>query len=403
MTTATATIFPKTISNVDLLETARKIGPTLSQYVQEEESNRRPSRHVLNALRDAGFFRLFMPRSLGGIEADPLTTAKVVEEIATHNTTAGWSMMVANTSTWWCSRLSDKGIDALYSNGTDTLIAGAFHPPMRATPVENGYRINGRSPLASNVHEAQWIFVTAFVTERGEIKMNNGIPELIGVFMNVEDCEVLDTWHTMGMKGTDSNDVAANDVFVPAHLSYPLVPSFEPNRHYKGSLYQIPAICASIGSLIAPTALAVAQNAIRELKLLADKKIPFGSTVSIREKGSVQRKLGMAEAFVQSAHTHLYQVLSECWEKTREGKKLSLEERARLLLAVTHTNQTCLQAVELMYSAAGTSAIYTRNKLAGYFCDAQVIRHHGFANESRYETAAQIYFGLPPDLPVILF
>ena len=82
---------------------------------------------------------------------------------------------------------------------------------------------------------------------------------------------------------------------------------------------------------------------------------------------------------------------------------ITLEERASLLLAITHTNQTCLQAVELMYSAAGTSGIYTRNKLSGYFCDAQVIRHHGFANESRYETAGQVYFGLQPDLPVIVF
>lgn len=96
-------------------------------------------------------------------------------------------------------------------------------------------------------------------------------------------------------------------------------------------------------------------------------------------------------------------MLSECWHKTLAGEKLSLEERAALLLAITHTNQTCLQAVDLMYSSAGTSAIYTRNKLAGHFSDTQVIRHHGFANESRYETAAQIYFGLPPDLPVVVF
>lgn len=109
--------------------------------------------------------------------------------------------------------------------------------------------------------------------------------------------------------------------------------------------------------------------------MLAENKIPLGSAVSIREKGTVQRKLGMAEAFVQSSHAYLYQMLSVCWNKTLAGKKLSLEERAELLLAITHTNQTCLQAVDLMYSAAGSSAIYTRNKLAGYFCDAQVIRH----------------------------
>jgi alkylation response protein AidB-like acyl-CoA dehydrogenase len=149
--------------------------------------------------------------------------------------------------------------------------------------------------------------------------------------------------------------------------------------------------------------LSVARNAITELKAIADKKVPFGSAVSIRERGTVQRKLGEAEASVQSAQAYLYEVLSECWKKTQDAESFSLEERARLLLCVAHTNQTSLQAVELMYSAAGTSGVYRRNKLSGYFCDAQVIRHHGFANEGRYETAAQIYLGLQPDLPVIMF
>ncbi len=82
--------------------------------------------------------------------------------------------------------------------------------------------------------------------EQGQVKMNNGIPEVIGVFMNPEHCEIIDTWHTLGMKATDSNDVAANDVFVPDHLFFPLAPEFEPNQYYKGPLYKFAAIGASV-------------------------------------------------------------------------------------------------------------------------------------------------------------
>jgi alkylation response protein AidB-like acyl-CoA dehydrogenase len=282
-------------------------------------------------------------------------------------------------------------------------MAGAFHPPMKATPVDGGYVINGRSPLTSNVHEAQWIFVTAFVMENEQIKTNNGIPEIIGVAMKSGECEIVDTWYTIGMKATDSNDISVNNVTVPQHRSFALAPEFQPNKYYKGLLYKLPAIAASIASLISPVAIAVANNAIQELKLLADKKVPFASMVSIREKGTVQRKLGIAQANVRSSRAFLHQEISFCWNKTLAGERVSLEERAALLLAVTHTNQTCQQATELMYSAAGTSGIYLRNKLAHYFTDAQVIRHHGFSNESRYETAGQVYFGLQPDLPVIMF
>ncbi len=386
-----------------LFETAIEMGPVISQYIDEEENNRRLSKPVIKSLREAGFLRLFMPGSQGGHESDPLTVAKLVEEVARHNTAAGWSVMVANVSTWWCRALPEKGIEEIYKNGPDTIIAGAFHPPMMATPVEGGYRINGRSPLTSNVHEAQWIFVTALVIEQGQVKMNNGIPEIIGVLMNSGHCEIIDTWHTLGMKATDSNDVAANNVFVPDHLFFPLVPEFEPNKYYKGPLYKFAAIGASIASLIAPVALAVARNAIEELKGLAAKKTSFGSVAPLRERGAIQRKLGMAEALVQSSRVYLHTTIETYWNKTLSGEKLSLEDKAGLLLAATHTNQSCLQAVDLMYSAAGTTGIYTRNKLAHYFSDAQVIRQHGFANDSRYETAAQVYFGLQPDLPVLVF
>jgi alkylation response protein AidB-like acyl-CoA dehydrogenase len=78
-----------------------------------------------------------------------------------------------------------------------------------------------------------------------------------------------------------------------------------------------------------------------------------------------------------------------------------LEEKAGLLLASAHSNQSCVEAVELMYTSAGTNGIYLKNKLAHHFTDAQVLRLHGFMNESRYETAGQVYFGLRPDLPII--
>jgi len=400
----TETILDAPVFSVSsLYDELDKIADILKQNVSHEQENRRISPEVLNALRSAGFLRLFLPKSLGGLEVDPLTAAKLVEEVGKYNTTAAWAMMVANTAIWWCNRLPAAGVEEIFSDGADTFIAGAFHPPMKASPVDGGFIINGRTPLASNVHEAKWIFVTAFVMEGESMKFNNGIPEIIGVFMKADDCRIIDTWHTIGMKATDSNDISAEEVFVPHHLSYPLVPTFSPSIHYSGPLYRFPAIGASIASLITPVALAVARNAIDELKVLAKRKIPFASTVSIREKGSAQRKLGMAEAFVQSGRAYLHGELTSCWNKILKEETITLEERARLVLAVTHTNQTCHQAVDMMYSLGGTSGIYLTNTLSRYFTDAQVIRQHGFANESRYETAGQVYFDLPPDLPVIIF
>lgn len=389
------------VTEKDLVQRARDLAPLISQSIAEEENNGKLSATVVDALKNAGFYKLFLPKLLGGLEADPLTTAKVIEEVATHNTAAGWSLMVTNTTLFTAAHLPQKGIEEIFGNDPEAFIAGSVHPPTRATRVQNGYIINGRNPLVSNVHEAQWIFVLALIMEGDRLKMNDGHPEVIGVMMKATDCRIIDTWQTLGMRATDSNDVEAKDVFVPDHLSFPLIPEFNPGLHFGGPLYRFPAAGANIACLLAPVSLAVARNAINELKGLAEKKTPLGSMVPIRERGVVQRKLGRAEALVQSSRAFLHEKLATCWNKIVAGESITLEEKAGLLLAAAHTNQSCVEAVELVYTAAGTNGIYMKNKLAHYFTDAQVLRQHGFMNESRYETAGQIYFGLPPDLALI--
>ena len=389
------------ISTTQILDSINDLEPILSQHVEEEEKIGRLSAPVVEALRAGGFFKLFLPRSLGGLEVDPLTMAKIVEGVARYNTAAGWSLMVANTTLPMLSRIPQKGIEEIFNNNRDVFIAGSVHPPMMATRTEGGYLINGRNPLVSNIHEAQWIMVLALVMEGGQPKFTNGHPEILGIYMRAKECRILDTWTVVGMHATDSNDIEAKDVFVPDHRLCPIIPEFDAGSNFKGPLYKIPAACANVACLLAPVAIAVAQNAIDELKVLASKKTPLGSMVPLRERGVMQRKLGRAEALVQSSRAYLHEKIAQCWQKVIAGQSVSLEEKAGLLLAATYTNQSCVEAVELMFTAAGTSGIYLRNKLAHYVTDAQVLRQHGFMNESRYETAGQVSFGLRPDLPII--
>lgn len=399
----TLTFSPASAKDKNLVQVAGSLGSILGQHIAEEENNGRISAQVVRALKEAGFYKLFLPKSLGGHEADPVTVAKVVEEVAKHNTAAGWSLMVANSPLNMASRIPEKGVEEIFGSAPDAFIAGSVHPPMMATRADGGYLLNGRNALVSNVQEAQWIMVLGLVMEGGQPKVNDGHPEIIGAYLKANDCRVINTWNVLGMRATDSNDTEARDAFVPDQRVFPLNPEFHPGRHFEGPLYRFPAAGANIGCLLAPVSLAVARNAINELKVLAEKKTPLGSMVPIRERGVMQRKLGKAEALVQSSRIYLHGKLAECWNRVLAGATISLEEKADLLLASTHVNQSCIEAVELVYTAAGTNGIYLKNKLAHYFCDAQVLRQHGFMNESRYETGGQVHFGLSPDLPIITF
>lgn len=65
-----------------LLNTVRTLDPLIRKHADEAERNRRLSQPVVAALAEAGFFRLYMPRTLGGFETDPPTVYRVMEEIA---------------------------------------------------------------------------------------------------------------------------------------------------------------------------------------------------------------------------------------------------------------------------------------------------------------------------------
>jgi indole-3-acetate monooxygenase len=164
-----------TNADTTLIDTARQIAPVIREHNEEAERERRLSRPVLDALYETGLLRMFTPRSLGGLEVDPITRAFVIEEIAGHDSAAGWTL--TNPLDWahLCARLPDAGAEEIYSRGADILIAAQFGRPMMATPVEGGYRITGRAPFVSNCYDADWISVTAIVAE-GDQALEEGQP-----------------------------------------------------------------------------------------------------------------------------------------------------------------------------------------------------------------------------------
>src|SRR5215510_4878321 len=386
-----------------LIKAARRIAPLIRKHNEEAERERRLSPAVLAALHDAGLLRMCTPRSLGGLEADPLTRALVIEEISGHDTAAGWTL--ANPLDWayLCARLPDAGAEEIYSGGADVVIAAQFGRPMQATPAQGGYRITGRAPFVSNCHDANWIATTAAVMAGDPARTaDTGEPEVVMAYLPRDSCQVIDTWHVMGMRGTGSHDVAVTDVFVPTARTFPLVPEYTPGFHYQGPLYQFPLV-GIVASNLPPLLLAVARRAIEEVSALAQGKVPVAASTVLRERASAQAKLAQAEAILRAGRVLLYATLSDTWAAIVAGETLSLRHKADVLLAMTHAVQSAVQTVELMYRMAGTSGVYTRNPLERYFRDVEVLRHHAFGAETRYETVGQVYMGLPPDFPVLAF
>jgi indole-3-acetate monooxygenase len=386
-------------ADTSLIDTAREIAPIIQKYNQEAERERRLSRPVLNALRETGLLRMSTPRSLEGLETDPITRALVVEEISRHDSAAGWTLENPLDWAFFCARLPDEGAEEIYSRGADILIAAQFGRPLNATSTEGGYRISGRAPFVSNCYDADWISSTALVDVD---QHSEGEPEMVMVYFPREDCEIIDTWDVMGMRGTGSNDISVTDVYVPKSRTFSMVPEFEPGSHYQGPLYRLPVVGVAATGIPTPM-LGVARSAIDEVTELALTKTPVASSGLLKERALAQVQLGKAEAILRSGRSLLLDTVSEAWQRCVDGGTHSLKQRADLLLAMAHAMSSAVQAVELACSIAGTTAFRATSPLERYFRDVQTMRHHVFASEARYGTFGQVYLGVPPDFPVVAF
>ena len=392
-----------TTADADLFDAVKRIAPVIQQHSDEAERAGRLSQATVDAMREAHLFRMFNPKALGGLEVSPITCARVIEAVAALDSAAGWALSNPVGYSYFCARLPDAGPQEMFGGDPDAIIAGPFHPPLHASPAPGGFHISGRAPLASNCREAAWIAVTATVMEGDQpLTDAQGLPQIIFAFLRAQDCKILETWSALGMRGSGSDDIRVDGAFVPSARTFPLVPEFEPGAHYRGPLYRFPAIGIT-AIVLPPVTLAIARQAIGEVKAIAQGKTPFIGSSMLRQRAAAQAKVAQAEAAVRSGRALLYNTLAEAWEKTLAGERLLLEEKTDLLLAATNAVQSSAKAVELMYSAAGTTGIYTRSPLERYFRDMEVLKQHGFAAENRWETAGQVYLGLQPDFAMVAF
>jgi alkylation response protein AidB-like acyl-CoA dehydrogenase len=385
-------------ADTSLLDAARRIAPIIRAHSAEAERARRLSQPVLNALRETGLLRMTTPRSLGGLETDPVTRALVAEEIGRQDSAAAWTLENPLDWAFFCCRLPDEGAEEIYSRGADILIAAQFGRPLKATPVNGGYRISGRAPFVSNCYDADWISSTALVDDDG----STGEPEMRMVYFPSDECDIIDTWDVMGMRGTGSNDISVTDLYVPTTRTFLMVPDFEPGHHYRGPLYRLPVVGAAACGIPTPM-LGVARRSLDEVTELARTKTPVASNGLLKERASAQIQLGRAEAILRSGRLLLLDTLSEAWRRCVDGETHSLEQRADLLLAMAHAMSSAVQAVDLACSIAGTTAFRASSPLERCFRDVQTMRHHVFASEQRYGTFGQVCLGVPPDFPVVAF
>ncbi len=186
----------------DLLEAVARIRPVIEEHAPSAEANRSLPPPVYEAMFDAGLFAMLAPTAYGGLEMHPVEVMRVWEAVARIDSAAAWNLVMTQLIPGFAAWLPAEGAEELFGDGPTT-VAGAFYPPGRATRVEGGWRITGQVAFTSGCNNARWLFMPGVEMDGDEPKIDpvTGAPALVAVFLPRSEAEILDTWHTFGMRG----------------------------------------------------------------------------------------------------------------------------------------------------------------------------------------------------------
>jgi alkylation response protein AidB-like acyl-CoA dehydrogenase len=386
----------RTNTNADLFDAVQRIAPVIQQHADEAEAQRRLSRPVVDAMLQAGLYSMARPKAFGGLELDPLTMFRVIEEVSRHDSAAGWNVQLAAATNCNMAWLPDEGAAEILNSHPQTIIAGSFTPGPRARPVEGGYRLSGQWPFVSGAHEAHWFGFLPQLTDGDQpLRDAQGNPVQRLMFLPADQATILDTWQTLGMRGTGSHDVTVADLFIPERRTALLVPLEKPGTAYQGPLYRL-TIWVPIG-LIAPVALGIARAALDDLLALTRTKTPSYTSSTLAQRQVVQRQVAEAEAMLGAGRAYLYATFQESWEAALQGAEITLDRKLHMQLATTHAIVCAAKVIELVHTVAGTSAIRNEYPFQRYFRDVHTITQHAFASANRYESVGAQMLGIESD------
>jgi alkylation response protein AidB-like acyl-CoA dehydrogenase len=349
----------------------------------ETERARSLPEALLDELRATGLMRAGVPST---IEASPTLILSGAERIAQGDASAGWCVSIAVTSSLLSAYLPELGRAEVFGD-PHSLAAGVWAPRGRAAVVDGGLRVSGRWSFCSGISHSEWLFAGCVVdAARGEES-----PVLRVVALPKGELEILDTWHTSGLRGTGSHDALADEVFVPDHRVLSLL---DGGPRVDAPLYRFP-IFGFFALSIAAAALGNARGAIDDLAELAGAKTSQGSSRVLAERPVTQAVVGESEAALRAARALYYEAIEDAWAASQREARVSEPLRLGLRLAATHAVRTSAEVARSMHDLGGGTAIYEDSPLQRRFRDAHTATAHFQVNPATWELVGRLLLGLP--------
>jgi alkylation response protein AidB-like acyl-CoA dehydrogenase len=379
------------------LERARAFVPELAAAAPEIERQRELPEPVVAAMVERGFFRMLLPRSLGGAELDPLTYTGVLYTLAQGDGSTAWCLGQNSGCSMIAPYLPPESAREIFGGPRGILAWGPELPGAgRGVAVDGGYRVAGQWGFATGSRHASWLgcHIPIFQPDGSPCIAANGRPLVRTMILPKSEARIIDNWQVLGLRGTGSDSYRFDDHFVPA--AYTASRDNDAERQEPSPLYQFTSGMIYAMSF-SHVSLGIARGAFDAFIEIARDKVPRGAKGTLRENNVIQAQIGQCEAKLRSARAYLRGVIGEMWHEARETGRISPEHHPQLRLAATWAIHQSRDVVATVYHAAGASAIFENNPLERRMRDIHAGTQQGQGRPIHFETVGQMLMGLPPE------
>ena len=357
-------------SHEEILARATALVPGLRERAEETERLRRIPDTTIEEMNDAGVFRILAPRGVGGFGKGVETYVQVVRRLAQGCISTAWNVGHLIEHVWMLARWPQDVQDEVFAHGAMPLAAATGAPVGAAERVQGGFLISGRWSFASGVLHSRWALLAA---QHDNVRLQCLVP--------VNEVEVLDAWHTAGLRGTGSNDIHADKVFVPARRavdwSLLAAPDNPGSRIHQDPILHTPM--ATVLNVVAPSAaLGAAEHALelfRERMMTRQVK----NTLENRQADSplAQARFSQAYGLIATARLHWAEATRMLASShQRQPSTLTEEERAKYRLSLGLSGEASAQAVNLIVAGSGGNAHRLSHPLQRIQRDVSILLNH---------------------------
>jgi 3-hydroxy-9,10-secoandrosta-1,3,5(10)-triene-9,17-dione monooxygenase len=370
-----------------VLDGVRDLLPTFRERADEAERLRVVPEASIKELEETGFFTLLQPRRFGGLESDPIDFYTAVRDISGACGSTGWVSSVVGVHPWQVALFADEAQQAVWGSDTNTRLSSSYAPTGKAVQAEGGFQLSGKWSFSSGCDHCQWVLLGGLV-----FNTEGQVVDFRTFMVPREDYEIVDVWDMVGLRGTGSNDIVVDDVFVPEAFTLSMSDTgrcFGPGQEQNTSdLYKLPFHSIFTGTITTPI-IGMAMGAYEEHVEMQQKRTRaayLGEKASLDPFAAV--RIARASSEIDAAWALLVNNIREEQAYIAKGEKIPLKTRLKVRRDQVLGSQRAIDAIDSLFEASGGRALANGTYLQRAWRDAHAGRVHA-ANDP--ERALQMF------------